>query len=169
MNNMELKLILKLSYDVLKRDLTRSVLTLIGIFLGLFIAVLILGIGKGVIVEVEELFSTFGVNNIMIIPIKFETGFSSSTAIREFKESDIDSLKGMGCVSIISKSVYKRTRATYKDKTAFITVFGVTSNMFDQYSDYLKIEKGRVFKEGERNVVVLGNEAATKLFKEIIE
>lgn len=38
------------------------------------------------------------------------------------------------------------------------------SEYFDQYANYMKIEDGRLFRDGEKHVVVLGNDAANVIF-----
>ncbi len=166
---MRVKYAFKMAYEALTSDLMRSALTLIGIFLGIMTAVLILGMGKGIILNIENQMSAFGSDKIMIVPLpKTKSLMQSGMGIMlvPFKDSDVSALKTISCISSFGSAVWKRTTITYKNKKIMASVYGVSSDLFDQYSDYLKIDKGREFSDNERNVVVLGYDASHKLFGE---
>ena len=166
---MRVKYAFKMAYEALTSDLMRSALTLVGIFLGIMTAVLILGMGKGIILSIEQQMSAFGSDKIMIVPLPKTKSFMQSgmgIMLVPFKDSDVDALKGISCIKSISSVVWKRTAISYKDKRVMASVYGVNEDLFRQYSDYLKIDKGRTFLDNERNVVVLGYDASHKLFGE---
>jgi hypothetical protein len=153
--------------DALKRDSLRSVLTLIGIFLGLFTAVLILGVGKGIIMDVQSLIMEIGTDQIMIIPFNMNKMMNSGvggamSAIMEFSDADITAVKGMTCVERVLEMVYKKQNIYYGDEEASILVMGITDEYFTMYPEYQKVARGRIFKDSETTVTVLAYAVANQ-------
>lgn len=169
---MKAKQVASFAFDSLERDSVRSALTLVGIFLGLFTAVMILGVGKGIILEVQGLVSQFGTDKIIVIPIninKIMAGGSSSSGfnlVAEFSSSDITSLRSITCVSRLGEAIYKNVNVEYKNKTVSTLVLGITREYFDMYPNYLVAEKGRLFKDTETSSADIGYVVAHSMFGE---
>jgi putative ABC transport system permease protein len=161
--------------DSLNRDSLRSILTLVGIFLGLFTAVLILGTGKGIIMQVQSLVMQFGTDKIMVIPFDInriarsgQGGASALSAITEFNTADIAALKGITCVDIVGDVIYSNENVHYGKKEARILVMGLTQDYFAMYPDYQKVAKGRTYKDTETTSAVLAYAVANTIFGEEI-
>jgi putative ABC transport system permease protein len=167
---MRAKQVASFAFESLKRDSVRSALTLVGIFLGLFTAVIILGVGKGIILEVQDLVSQFGTDKIIVIPININKvmagGSSGFSLVAEFSASDITSLRSISCVSRLGEAIFKNANVEYRNKTISTLVLGITTEYFDMYPNYLVVEKGRLFKDTESSSVVIGYTIAHSMFGE---
>jgi len=167
------KQVASFAFESLKRDSVRSALTLVGIFLGLFTAVIILGVGKGIILEVQDLVSQFGTDKIIVIPININKimaggGGGGFNLVAEFSASDITALRSVSCVSRLGEAIFKNANMAYKNKTISTPVLGITTEYFDMYPDYLVVEKGRLFKDTETTSAVIGYTIAHTMFGEDI-
>jgi putative ABC transport system permease protein len=60
--------------------------------------------------------------------------------------------------------VYGRTSVEFKSKSITSTIYGTEDIYFDQWDNYLKISSGRLYRSGERGVVLLGDSAANEIF-----
>jgi putative ABC transport system permease protein len=159
--------------DALRRDSLRSMLTLIGIFLGLFTAVIILGVGRGIIMDVQSLIMQIGTDQIIVMPFNMNKMVGSGvggafSAITEFSNADITAIKGLTCVESVCEMVYKKQNIYYGDEEASILVMGLSDNYFTMYPDYQQVAKGRVFKDTETTSAVLAYAVANTIFSEEI-
>jgi ABC-type antimicrobial peptide transport system permease subunit len=159
--------------DALRRDSLRSVLTLIGIFLGLFTAVIILGVGRGIIMDVQSLIMQIGTDQIIVMPFNINKMMHGGaggafSAITEFSNADITAIRGLTCVDSVCEMVYKKENIYYGDKEASIMVMGLSEDYFTMYPDYQKVAKGRVFKDTETTSAVLAYAVANTIFSEEI-
>ena len=168
---MKIKTAATFATDALRRDSLRSALTLIGIFLGLFTAVMILGVGKGIILQVQDLVSAFGTDKIMVMPFNFNKIIQNKGAMpawTEFKESDVNELKGITCIQDSAEMVYQSQKIEYNNKTSTATVMGVTQTYITMFGDYYEVEHGRLFTDRESTSTLLGHTIANELFDEEI-
>ncbi len=60
--------------------------------------------------------------------------------------------------------LYGRASLSFKGKNITATIFASDKEIFDMYGDYLEVESGRIYKEGERNVAFFAADAATEYF-----
>ncbi|MCX6774052.1 MAG: ABC transporter permease, partial [Candidatus Micrarchaeota archaeon] len=169
---MKLKTAATFATDALRRDSLRSALTLLGIFLGLFTAVMILGVGKGIILEVQDLIGNFGTDKIMIMPFNMNKIMQSRGGIptlSEFKESDIRDIRGITCVEETGEMIYGAgTNVQYGDKTTNALVIGITPSYYTMFGSFFEVAHGRIFNKQETSVVMLGYAAANDFFNEEI-
>ncbi len=167
---MDIKYIVNSATNTIKGDKTKSALTLLGIFLGVVTIVLILGLGEGLIENVENTFKSFGTDILIIIPmsVKSFTSIGGNYAIVNFKQSTLDSIKNYNCLSKVSGIIVLNHEAVkYKNKTRYVMISGVDESIFDIYSS-VKLNKGRFLKNSDHYVLNLGYGAANEIFDENI-
>ena len=149
----------------------RSWLTIIGVIIGIATIVTLIGIGDGIKADIESQMEAFGSDVIIVYPIAMDEGFASSASSfglgktsGKLYESDIEYIKRVPAVDEVVRMNYGRAGLGFRDEEITGFVYGVDEGIFDVYSDYLEIENGRYYRDGEKKVVVLANDAANELF-----
>jgi putative ABC transport system permease protein len=152
-----------------KRSL-RSWLTIIGMVIGVIAIVVILSISEGFNKDITDQLDSFGADQMFIYPSSdflgsFEGGSSAfSQTSGKLYDEDVDDIRGIPGVKEVARSVYGRASISFKEKNITAFVLGADKEMFDMYGDYIETESGRVYKNGERNVVYFAADASTDLF-----
>ena len=150
----------------------RSWLTIIGVIIGVIAMVVITSVTEGVSKSVTDLMANFGTNTLFVIPINIDnpqamSSFSGGPAqgvMGKLYQRDVDSLASVPGVKEVSRLVMGRASLQFKDKELSATIMGSDSNMFSMFGDYMALEKGRLYTDSDRRVVMLGNDAANKMF-----
>lgn len=147
----------------------RSWLTIIGVIIGVIALVAITSVSEGVQDDIRKQLEAFGPNFLVVVPVNIEeasTAFSgvATAATGKLFERDAQAIEGIPGVKSVGRANYGRTSVAFRDKEIVAPVYGADVEYYDQYQDYFTIETGRMFKEGERRVVVLGNDAANVYF-----
>lgn len=148
----------------------RSWLTIVGVIIGVISLVVIVSISDGVTKDITDQLEAFGPNMIIIVPVNIEEGGLESIASfgqgasGKLYERDAEAIEGLPGVKSVAKVNYGSTSVAFRDKEISAPIYGTDVSYIDQYSDYMKIGEGRMYQEGERRVVVLGNDAANVYF-----
>jgi len=148
----------------------RSWLTIIGVIIGVIALVVITSISEGVQKDITDQLEAFGPNMLIVVPINIDEGglegFTGvgQAAMGKLFERDVEAIKAIPGVKSVGRSNYGRTSIAFKDKELVAPVFGVDVAFMEQYEDYMGIETGRMFRDEEKHVVVLGNDAANLMF-----
>lgn len=164
--------ILRGSFDDFRRNKVRTALTSLGILIGVSSVVMLLALGLGLKVFIQQQFESLGTNLLIIFPgqvLNEDGGFRSGegTGLGQlFDEKDAKALERIRTLSAMSP-VYTRTvKGTYGGKTKVADIFATTSNIFPLRN--LKTETGRVFTDADvrkrSKVVVIGSKVSEKLF-----
>jgi len=152
----------------------RSVLTVLGIVIGVASVTILVSLGQGLKDEVAGLIRGFGTNIITIIPGKVDTKNTSSlqTNPANFVSNDVLTLEDLKAISQIEgvKSAAPIAlvpgNLSYGDKKAVPMIGGTYSNMTEAI-DLLSVEQGRFFKSNnEGNVIVISKKIKNDLFGE---
>ena len=154
----------------------RSLLTIIGIVIGIVAVVGLISVGQGMQNAINEQFQTVGQDRIVVTP--GGEGFTGTSPVTsEYStdrlfEHDLDVIKGV-------KGVYKATGATieigevkFDNTIEYFSVFGVPTDSESlsliKTIDFFLIEDGREFGNGETGKVIVGYKVALEGFdKEI--
>jgi putative ABC transport system permease protein len=67
-------------------------------------------------------------------------------------------------VKTIARTTFGRASLSFKEKNITAMIFPSDPEIFEMYGDYIELETGRLYKEGERNVVFFAADAATDYF-----
>lgn len=157
------KFSIKYALSAIRVDPIRTALTLIGIIIGVATAVLIIGIGQGVIGSVDATLNNFGSNVMVVVPSAkpLESGL---TNLGRLDKEDIKSLEAFPFLKHVAYMGLSRVAVYYDNYFIRATVYGANDEIFSLYNKYYQIEHGRFFKDNDGRVAVLGWEAANKLF-----
>ncbi|OGC00553.1 hypothetical protein A2V82_01330 [candidate division KSB1 bacterium RBG_16_48_16] len=167
---MQLKEQIKIGLEGLRVHRLRSVLTMLGIIFGVGAVIAMLSIGEGAKREALEKFKFLGVNNIIIRDKDLgekELEEARAKFSRGLSLEDAEAIKDIiPTVAAVAPQAEFETEAKYEDKSAKVTLVGVTSS----YGEILNYEtsQGEFLNDDhhrqEMRVCVLGAEVAKTLF-----
>ncbi len=155
----------------------RSVLTVLGVVLGVTSVTTLISLGQGLKNDVSGLIQGFGTNVITIVSGKLDTSGSSSLSQNAnpgdfisgtiLTESDVEKVKALPEIESVSPTVLVPGGLQYNDKTATSTVTGAYPEVVNALQ-VLTIDKGQIFADRESgNKIVLGYQPTNDLFGDI--
>ena len=172
LNNMLFKDAFKTATRSLTHGKMRSILTMLGIVIGISSVIVLMSIGQSAQDLILGQVQSVGSNLIIITPGAPSNGkFSSPAAsqgiiITSLQSRDIDALEREPSVSAAAALVSGQAEVVYGNNNKTVTYQGVTANMFAVRN--LKIGNGFAFTKEDvdsgNHVVVIGPELATTLF-----
>lgn len=141
----------------------RSLLTMLGIIIGVGSVVLMVSVGRSFERYILDQVESFSSHLIEVYPTGFEK-FGRSTDSITF--SDYEAIQKLSTVESVAPVIFVTEKVTYGTEEISPFVFGTTKEFFANYS--LKLDRGRMLNEadisGARSVAVLGPQAAEDLF-----
>jgi len=166
--------IIKISFNALKTNKTRSALTILGIVIGIASVIIMMSLGRGAQNLILGQIQTMGSNLIYIEPGSFDpkggVDIMQSTleemSIKTLKVKDAEAIKKHPFAEMVSPNVYGTARAVYQNQDEKITFMGVTPEAY-VIDDWWAI-KGRTIDEQDvkeaAKVATLGYKLAQDLF-----
>lgn len=181
MNNIYLKQAIR----GIKSNPSRTLLTTLGIMIGIGTVILVLSAGEGFKSYINTQVETYGTNIVIVetsVPASTkarsngasESGNVNSSAnnavpVTTLKIKDVTDFKNIPNVKNAYGASVGQQVVTYKDTSKTALIFGASASRFD--IDKGVIEKGRSFNEQEdkslAQVAVLGSKIATDLFGDV--
>lgn len=170
---MNIATLIKISFKNIKNHKTRSLLTILGIIIGISSIIATLSIGYGAEKKLREKILSMGKNYIFIHPGKNEEGKTILTkrkAARALKENDIIILKKQ-CreIKYISPTMYSRRIINFRNNNVNVDIKSGNEELLKILGR--KIQRGSFFTKyhvlKNAKVVVIGSKTATDLFENI--
>ena len=160
----------KLASTSIRRNALRSVLTLLGIVIGVGAVIAMVTIGTGASQKVQENLAKLGSNMLIVRAGQSTFGPGSNNDARAFEERDVAALKtNLSGVRGVAPSAQRNAKVVYGALNYGTTITGTTSDYFIVQDWTLR--EGRVFTEGEERsgttVCVIGSTIVTELFGSI--
>lgn len=141
----------------------RSILTMLGIIIGVGSVVLLVSVGRSFERYVLEQVESFSSHLIEVYPTGFEK-FGRTLDSMTF--SDYEAVKRLSTVESVAPVIFVTEKVTYGTEEISPFVFGTTEDFFHNYS--LTLDSGRLLNDadskGARSVAVLAYQAAQDLF-----
>jgi len=170
-------MIFKDAFKTATRSLThgkmRSILTMLGIVIGIASVIVLMSIGQSAQDLILGQVQSIGSNLIIVIPGAPSNGrFSSPAAaqgivITSLQQRDIDSLQREPSVNLAVPEVRGQAEAIYGNNNVNVGYTGSTADFF-QVSNLAKVSKGQTFTKSDvdsgNHVVVIGPDLADTLF-----
>ena len=158
----------RVALDALRANRLRSILTMLGVIIGVAAVVILVAIGSGAKAEVEKQVEGLGSNLILVVPGSLEIGGAPSASRLEL--SDVELLgRAVGDTNAVATTVQSGELVRVGDKEVFTTINGTNEtvvNVFDR-----PIARGRYISAADvdtrRRVAVLGSSSARKLFGDV--
>lgn len=167
---------IKLALNAIWANKARSLLTMLGIIIGISSVVTLMSIGEGVKRDVKKTVEDLGSNFIFVLPgnVNVGSGGGGAGAFGNpanlisgdiLKKDDITQIKKIPGVETAAAMTLVSGIIKKNDKTASPTIAGVEPQFKDILSGF-KLEKGRFFTEEDNNnkLIILGSDAAKQLF-----
>ncbi|PWU23155.1 hypothetical protein C5B42_03880 [Candidatus Cerribacteria bacterium 'Amazon FNV 2010 28 9'] len=152
---------------------TRSMLTMLGIIIGVGSVILLTSIGNGIQSYVTGQFNSLGANNINILPgglFGEGGGFGGGIPTSKLRLRDAQTVaKLRDHILTVTPAFEGSAKVTYAQHTQSTTIVGTGPSYVDAANT--KVQEGRFFTQEEYNtnehVAVIGPEIATKIFGSI--
>jgi putative ABC transport system permease protein len=158
----------RVALDALKANRLRSILTMLGVIIGVAAVVVLVAIGSGAKDEVEQQVEGLGSNLILVVPGSLE--FGSAPSISRLELSDVEYVgRAIGDTSAVATTVASGEDVRVGTNSVFATINGTNENVPNVFDRPL--DKGRYHSASDvdtrRRVAVLGSDVATQLFGEV--
>jgi putative ABC transport system permease protein len=146
----------------IRRHILRSILTTLGIIIGVAAVVTMVTLGNGVTASVQEEISSLGASNFIIFPVRTDRG-----TIRPFDEADVRAVEQqIAGVQIAAGSVSATATAYFNGQDWDTKVEGGTNALLEAQS--IRISDGRPFARDEeaagKSVCLLGLKVREAIF-----
>ena len=155
----------------------RTLLTTLGIMIGIATVILVLSAGAGFRALIDAQVASLGTNTLYIqtqVPtgnkatVSRSSGASSGIVITSLKQRDLDSISKLPNIINSYGVVMGQSVASYRGNQKSTTYMGVSASRFA--IDQSTLKTGRFFSNSEdaggAQVVILGNKIASDLFKQ---
>ncbi len=157
---------LLLALRALKRNLMRSVLTMLGIIIGVASVIILVTLGSGATRKVTQQIASLGSNLLMLSPGK-RMGPGQSSGAAPFKLADAEAIaRDVPSLAAVAPVSSRGTTAIYANENWATTVTGTTEQFFPLSNR--RIQAGRAFSASEArlggSVCVIGETVRNKLF-----
>ncbi len=148
-------------------NVTRSLLTMLGIIIGVGSVVLMSSVGGSMQGVILGQISSLGAKSMVIFPGTEEGGPAQAMAGHDsLTLDDVDQLKKLPTIEKIAPVIFIPGKTTYGTQEGSPQVFGITQEFFENQNIYVK--EGRLLDlsdtEGGRDVAVLAPDTVEKLF-----
>ena len=159
--------IIILSLREIRRNVLRSILTTLGIVIGVASVVIIVTLGAGTKVQVEAEISKLGSSMMTVYPGKRRHGGASQSA-QPFEIEDVDALRReTSFVSGVAPMSIKRELVVYGNENRRSQIVG-TDRQFSEVRNW-NISNGRLFsfteEVGGKSVCIIGDTIRKEVFK----
>lgn len=156
---------LLLALRELRRNVMRSVLTILGIVIGVAAVIIMVTLGSGATVQVSQQIASLGSNVVILIPGQMGPGRGSSVA--QFNDSDVEAIgRDIGELKAVAPTAGKSLTAVFSNKNWSTVVTGSSADYFTA-ANWI-VERGRIFADSElragKAVCVIGATVHKELF-----
>ena len=110
---------LKLSLNNLRRRRLRSLLTMLGIFIGIAAVVSLISLGQGLETAVLGQFKTLSTDKLMVQSASSTFGPPGSSAVRKLNEHDLDLVRSVPGVDFAIPRLLRSTKMEFNDIVQF--------------------------------------------------
>jgi len=157
----------KLAMSSIRRNVLRSILTLLGIVIGVGAVIAMVTLGNGASSKVTENLSKLGSNMLIVRPGQINFGPGGATDARAFDERDVTALKNnLAGIKGVAPTAQKQMKVVSGALNYDATVTGTNVDWFT-VQDWT-LEDGRVFSDSEMragaSVCVIGATIRRELF-----
>ena len=157
---------LLMAFREIRRNTLRSVLTMLGIVIGVAAVIALVTLGRGASDKVTAEVSSMGVNMLTIMPGAQRRGPSNVTAAPLTLE-DVRALsRDIPVLAAVAPTASRGVLSVYANKSFNTSVMGTTNAYFTVRNTH--IESGRIFADveisGGQPVCVIGNTVKRELF-----
>ncbi|MBK03233.1 MAG: multidrug ABC transporter substrate-binding protein [Deltaproteobacteria bacterium] len=160
-------MLIKIAFQSLRANKMRSLLTMLGIIIGVAAVIAMVSVGDGAKAQVSKRIHSLGSNLLIVRPGTRRSRFVRSGSVTTLSDKDADAIKRMiPDIRYISPEVSKSMQLKYFNRNASTNVLGATST-YPAVNNF-QLDQGRFFDindvHANRKVVVLGATVVKALF-----
>lgn len=148
------------------RNVSRSMLTMLGIIIGVGAVVLMSSIGASMQGVILSQISSLGPKSMVIFPGNAEGGMTVSTGFDSLTFDDVAALERLSSIETVAPNMFLPGDASYQTEEMSPQTIGVLETFFSNQN--ISAKSGRLIEkqdvDGARAVAVLGTEVEEKLF-----
>jgi putative ABC transport system permease protein len=157
----------RVALDALRANRLRSVLTMLGVVIGVAAVVALVGIGTGTKQQIEQQVEGLGSNLLIVVPGRLEAGAAPTASTMTL--DDLDAVaRVVGDRSRVAVTVSSGETVRAGSRDTFVSVQGVTESTPSVF--VRRLDRGSYFSRSDvntgRRVAVLGATVARQLFGE---
>jgi putative ABC transport system permease protein len=158
-----------LSLQALKTNLVRTVLTMLGVIIGIASVIIIISLGEGATQSIVSDISSFGANILTVSPGRTMRGpGGGGSTVDTLVEEDVEALSNLDNIEYAAGLVSTNKQLSYDGTTSQYGITGAEETY--QTIHELSFSQGGFFTDSQvatrSKVVVLGDEVATEFFGE---
>ncbi|HIY43466.1 MAG TPA: ABC transporter permease [Candidatus Helicobacter avistercoris] len=159
-----------IAFRQIRRNFLRSILTMLGIIIGVASVVSMVNFGKATTLNITKSISSLGSNLLIIKPSKSLDSRGVSVGKKLFSLREVNLLRSRieGQISSLSLASIANAIAQYEGRNLLTNIYGVGDEYFKTTNS--QIASGREFDSEEQEVVskvcVIGDTIRTTLYKE---
>jgi len=157
----------RVSFEAIVANKMRSILTMLGVIIGVMAVILLISMGQGVKSDVTSQISGLGSNLLFVFPGRIEAGSQHSNMSQKLVPADVELIRrGNTYIDGATGMIESSAEVKYRNRTRRITIAGANAG----YEDVLDrpTQSGRSFTESQeqagRRVCVLGKTVTDDLF-----
>jgi ABC-type antimicrobial peptide transport system permease subunit len=162
---------IRMAVLALRRNVMRSVLTTLGIIIGVGAVITMMEIGKGSSTAVKQTIASMGANNLLVMPGTASSGgvsFGSGSVVTLTPQDAEAILRECPAVDAVAPVVRARTQVVYGSRNWVpMYIYGTTPS-FLEVRDWQEMEEGEPFTDrdvlGGTKVCLLGQTLVRELF-----
>jgi putative ABC transport system permease protein len=158
--------VLQIALAALRANLLRSLLTMLGIVIGIAAVIAMIALGDGAQQSVRDRIAKLGTTTLQIDAMWVRTGGIQTNVRKRVTIDDVNSINERAPhVLAVEPQQDKNLQLQWGDKNANLKIVGATANFVPV--QHFELDRGRVFTSGEdigrQRVAVLGSGALTYL------
>ena len=166
---MDYKELISLALSNLKGNILRTLLTMLGIIIGIASVIIIMSMGQGATASIVDRISTLGANTVNVFPGARRRGPGSiSETVTSLVPKDVEAMTELENVEAVSGVVSARTAVSYQGSNMSASINGVEADY--QLIQSLEVDLGSFFDKsqvkGMAKVAVIGIDVVSELFEE---
>ncbi len=152
---------LSISIDALRANKMRSILTMLGIIIGIAAVITMIALGNGAQNAIQERIARLGTTVLQINPQRVHQGGVGTATSAKLTTKDVDMIRERSPnVVAVNWQQDRDLQVTWKNKNTRLQITGTPTNFLDVRG--FKLAQGRMFSEADdaarRKVAVLGSE-----------
>lgn len=146
----------KLAIKNLRHRMSRSILTLLGISIGIMAIISLMGIGEGMQQAVSGELSSLSDIITVTTGGDFFASFIGGSSDEYFTQRDMDNIERIQGVKEVTNQLTGSAVAEYNGKTAMVTLTGMDSEVMQLQYANINMEAGGFLNNGDQNKVMIG-------------
>ena len=147
----------KIAINNIRQRKTRTVLTLIGIIISIAVLFVLISTSLGLQSSIQEQFRLLGADKFFI-QAKGQIGGHGSTGAATLTRKDIEEIKKIQEVKLVSGWTYSNAQIKYKDEIRYTAIVGTeTDKLFEETGPH-EIELGSLLKNDDTTSIIIGSQ-----------